>query len=130
VNYLSEARRQGDFLVVGLNSDASVRALKGPTRPVHPEWARSAVLAGLEAVDLVTVFGESTPLALIRRVRPDVLVKGADYRREEVVGGDFVENLGGRVHLASLEAGMSTTKALEKLQLGGEIPPEKLSEAA
>jgi len=130
VNYLSEARRQGDFLVVGLNSDASVRALKGPTRPVHPEWARSAVLAGLEAVDLVTVFGESTPLALIRRVRPDVLVKGADYRREEVVGGDFVENLGGRVHLASLEAGMSTTKALEKLQLGGEIPPGKLSEAA
>ena len=67
---------------------------------------------------------------MIRRVRPDVLVKGADYRREEVVGGDFVENLGGRVHLASLEAGMSTTKALEKLQLGGEIPPGKLSGAA
>ncbi len=114
VSYLAEARRQGDFLVVGLNSDASVRGLKGPTRPVHPEWARAAVLAGLEAVDIVTVFGEATPLSLIRRIRPDVLVKGADYRLEDVVGGDFVTSLGGRVHLAPLEPGLSTTQALEK----------------
>ena len=116
VSYLAEAKRQGDFLVVGLNSDASVKGLKGPTRPVHPEWARAAVLAGLEAVDMVTVFEEQTPLSLIRRIRPDVLVKGADYRLEEVVGGDFVTSLGGRVHLAPLEPGMSTTNALEKVK--------------
>lgn len=116
VTYLAEARRQGDLLVVGLNSDSSVRALKGSNRPVHGENARGAVLAGLEAVDLVCVFSEATPLELIRRVRPDVLVKGADYRRENVVGGDFVESYGGRVHLARLEAGLSTTKALEKMR--------------
>jgi D-beta-D-heptose 7-phosphate kinase/D-beta-D-heptose 1-phosphate adenosyltransferase len=116
VAYLAEARRQGDLLVVGLNSDESVRSLKGPSRPVHNEGARGVVLAALEAVDLVCVFGEATPLELIQRVRPDVLVKGADYRRETVVGGDFVESYGGRVHLARLEAGLSTSLALEKLR--------------
>lgn len=122
VGYLAEARRQGDFLVVGLNSDSSVKDLKGPTRPIHPEWARAAVLAGLEAVDMVTIFEEATPLSLIRRIRPDVLVKGADYRLEEVVGGDFVTSHGGRVHLAPLEPGMSTTNALAKVR-SVEKPP-------
>ncbi len=115
VQYLQEARAQADLLVVGLNSDAGVRALKGPGRPVNPVEARALVLAALEAVDLLCVFDEPTPLELIRAVRPDVLVKGADYRREEVVGADFVESYGGRVHLAPLRPGLSTTRLLQRL---------------
>jgi D-beta-D-heptose 7-phosphate kinase/D-beta-D-heptose 1-phosphate adenosyltransferase len=115
VQYLREARAQADVLVVGLNSDASVRALKGPGRPVHTMDARAFVLGSLEAVDCVTIFGEPTPLELIRAVRPDVLVKGADYRREEVVGAEFVEANGGRVHLARLREGYSTTRVLQML---------------
>ena len=109
VQYLQEARAQADLLVVGLNSDASVRALKGPDRPVNREAARAMVLAGLQAVDFVTVFDEATPLRADRAVRPDVLVKGADYRKDEVVGAEFVESYGGRVHLAALRHGFSTT---------------------
>lgn len=116
VQYLQEARAQADVLVVGLNSDAGVRALKGPARPVQPLAARSTVLAALQAVDFVTVFDESTPLALIRAVRPDVLVKGADYRKQDVVGAEFVESYGGRVHLATLHHGFSTTKLIEKVR--------------
>ncbi|HEY8506157.1 MAG TPA: D-glycero-beta-D-manno-heptose 1-phosphate adenylyltransferase, partial [Gemmataceae bacterium] len=116
VQYLHEARAQADVLVVGLNSDASVRALKGPDRPVNPAEARAAVLAALQCVDYVVVFGEPTPLALIEAVRPEVLVKGADYRREEVVGAGFVESYGGRVHLAALREGFSTTSLIQKLR--------------
>jgi D-beta-D-heptose 7-phosphate kinase / D-beta-D-heptose 1-phosphate adenosyltransferase len=115
VQYLREARRQADVLVVGLNSDASVRALKGPGRPINPLDARAFVLGSLESVDYVTVFDEATPLELIQTLRPDVLVKGADYRREEVVGADFVEASGGRVHLAQLREGYSTTRLLQLL---------------
>jgi D-beta-D-heptose 7-phosphate kinase / D-beta-D-heptose 1-phosphate adenosyltransferase len=115
VQYLAEARARADLLVVGLNSDASVRALKGPSRPVNAEAARAMVLAALEAVDYVSVFGEATPLELIRAVRPDVLVKGADYRKEQVVGADFVESYGGCVHLAALREGHSTTRLLQRL---------------
>jgi D-beta-D-heptose 7-phosphate kinase/D-beta-D-heptose 1-phosphate adenosyltransferase len=115
VQYLQEARGQADLLVVGLNSDASVRVLKGPSRPVHAEQARAFVLAGLQAVDFVTVFAETTPLSLIHAVRPDVLVKGADYRKEEVVGAEFVESYGGRVHLAALRAGYSTSRILQRV---------------
>src|SRR6185369_5153686 len=97
VQYLREARAQADLLIVGLNSDESVRKLKGADRPVNDIQARAAVLNALAAVDYVTVFEERTPLELIRVVRPDVLVKGADYHRDEVVGGDFVESYGGRV---------------------------------
>jgi D-beta-D-heptose 7-phosphate kinase/D-beta-D-heptose 1-phosphate adenosyltransferase len=115
VQYLQEARAQADVLVVGLNSDASVRGLKGAGRPVNPVDARAAVLAGLAAVDYVTVFEEPTPLELVCELRPDVLVKGADYRREEVAGADFVESYGGRVHLAALREGFSTTRMLQRL---------------
>jgi D-beta-D-heptose 7-phosphate kinase/D-beta-D-heptose 1-phosphate adenosyltransferase len=115
VQYLQEARARADLLVVGLNGDAGVRALKGPGRPVNSVEARALVLAALEAVDLLSVFDEPTPLELIRAVRPDVLVKGADYRREEVVGADFVEAYGGRVHLAALRPGYSTTRLLQRL---------------
>ncbi len=115
VHYLQEARAQADVLVVGLNSDAGVRGLKGPDRPINPAAARADVLAALQAVDYLTVFDEPTPARLIQAVRPDVLVKGADYRKDEVVGADFVEAYGGRVYLAPLREGYSTTRLLEKL---------------
>jgi D-beta-D-heptose 7-phosphate kinase/D-beta-D-heptose 1-phosphate adenosyltransferase len=115
VQYLREARAQGDILVVGLNSDSSVQMLKGPTRPVNKIDARSVVIAGLECVDFLAVFEEKTPIDLIRSIRPDVLVKGADYHKDEVVGGQFVESYGGRVHLANLRKGVSTTNILERL---------------
>src|SRR5262249_21934205 len=95
--------------------DASVRALKGPGRPIHNEAARSLVLAGFQAVDYLTIFDEPTPQAVIEAVKPDVLVKGADYRKEEVVGATFVESSGGRVHLAALQEGYSTTRVLQML---------------
>ncbi len=116
VQYLQEARAQADLLVIGLNSDASVQALKGKARPVQPLTARATVLAGLQAVDYVTVFDETTPLHLIQAIRPDVLVKGADYRKDEVVGAEFVESYGGRVHLATLHRGLSTTHLIERMR--------------
>jgi D-beta-D-heptose 7-phosphate kinase/D-beta-D-heptose 1-phosphate adenosyltransferase len=115
VQYLQEARAQGDLLVLGLNSDDSVCRLKGPGRPVNSVESRACVLAALEAVDYLTIFDEETPLELIHAVRPDVLVKGADYHRDRVVGGDFVESYGGRVHLAALRHGFSTTRLLQRL---------------
>jgi D-beta-D-heptose 7-phosphate kinase/D-beta-D-heptose 1-phosphate adenosyltransferase len=116
VQYLQEARAQADLLVVGLNSDASVRTLKGHGRPVHPVEARALVLAALQVVDYVTIFEETTPLELIRTLRPEVLVKGADYRKEQVVGADVVEGYGGHVYLAPLREGYSTTALLQRLQ--------------
>ncbi len=115
VLYLQEARAQGDLLVVGLNSDAGVRALKGKNRPIQSELARAQVLAGLQAVDYVTIFEESTPLSLIQALRPDVLVKGADYQKQEVVGADLVESYGGRIYLVPLYEGFSTTGILQRL---------------
>ena len=116
VQYLQEARAQGDVLVVGLNSDASVRALKGKTRPVQSLPARSLVLAGLQAVDFVTVFEETTPMHLIQAIRPDVLVKGSDYSKDEIVGSQFVESYGGRVHLATLHHGHSTSNIIDRMR--------------
>jgi D-beta-D-heptose 7-phosphate kinase/D-beta-D-heptose 1-phosphate adenosyltransferase len=116
VRYLADARSQADLLVVALNSDASVRTLKGPQRPLQSQDARAQVLAGLQDVDYVVVFDEPTPLSLIDDVRPDVLVKGADYRPEEVVGADLVESYGGRVYLAPLVEGFSTTSLVERLR--------------
>jgi D-beta-D-heptose 7-phosphate kinase / D-beta-D-heptose 1-phosphate adenosyltransferase len=116
VQYLNEARAQADVLIVGLNSDASVRGLKGAGRPVNPVEARAAVLAGLQSVDYVCVFNDATPLALIQAIRPDVLVKGADYAKSQVVGADLVESYGGRVHLAAIRDGYSTTGLVEKLK--------------
>jgi D-beta-D-heptose 7-phosphate kinase/D-beta-D-heptose 1-phosphate adenosyltransferase len=115
VQYLQEAKAQADLLVVGLNGDAGVRALKGPGRPVNSVEARAFVLAGLEAVDYLTVFDEPTPLELLQAIRPDVLVKGADYRHDQIVGADFVESYGGRVYLAPLREGYSTTRLLQML---------------
>jgi D-beta-D-heptose 7-phosphate kinase/D-beta-D-heptose 1-phosphate adenosyltransferase len=116
VQYLQEARAQADVLVVGLNSDASVRSLKGHDRPFHSQEARALVLAALQAIDYITFFEEPTPLALIEAVRPDVLVKGADYRKDQVVGAALVESYGGRVHLAALREGFSTTRIVQQLE--------------
>ncbi|QDU59823.1 Bifunctional protein HldE [Planctomycetes bacterium Pan216] len=117
VHYLKEAKAQGDLLVVGLNSDASVRSLgKAPDRPINDQASRAAVLSALECVDYVCLFEEETPLELIEAVRPGVLVKGADYRLDEVVGRDVVECEGGRVHLAELVPGQSTTSMLSVIR--------------
>jgi D-beta-D-heptose 7-phosphate kinase/D-beta-D-heptose 1-phosphate adenosyltransferase len=115
VSLLAQAKATCDRLVVGLNSDASVARLKGAGRPVQGELARATVLASLESVDLVVSFTEDTPLALIETLRPDVLVKGADYRRDEVVGADRVEAWGGKVLLARLEPGYSTSGTIARI---------------
>jgi len=116
VDLLRRARALGDLLVVGLNEDASVRRLKGATRPVNDLHARAAVLGGLAAVDYVVAFPEDTPEKIIRLVRPDVLVKGEDWKEKGVVGREFVERCGGRVELVSLMPGRSTTGMLDRLQ--------------
>ncbi len=116
IRLLAEARAACDRLVVGLNSDASTQRLKGKTRPINPEAGRAEVLAALEAVDLVVVFEEDTPLELIKHVQPAVLVKGADYKREDVVGRDVVEAAGGSVILVDLVPGQSTTAIVERAQ--------------
>jgi D-beta-D-heptose 7-phosphate kinase/D-beta-D-heptose 1-phosphate adenosyltransferase len=116
VKLLAEARASCDRLVVGLNSDASTTRLKGKGRPINPAEGRAEVLAALEAVDLVVVFDEDTPIELIKRVRPAVLVKGADYRREDVVGREVVEQAGGDVILIDLVPGHSTTAIVKRAQ--------------
>lgn len=115
VALLAEARAQADRLVVGLNTDASVKRLKGANRPINSEMARAIVLASLRSVDAVVLFDEDTPLELLKALKPDVLVKGADYTLATVVGADLVQSYGGRVHLAKLVPEMSTTKTIEKI---------------
>ena len=115
VAYLARARAEGDALVVGLNTDASARRLgKGPDRPVNAERDRAFVLAGLESVDRVVLFGEDTPRELIAALLPDVLAKGADYTLDRIVGADLVTARGGRVVRVPLEEGFSTTEFLRK----------------
>jgi len=116
VKYLEAARKKGDVLVVGLNSDASVRRLKGKGRPVTPQRERGLILAALACVDYVTVFNEDTPLRLIKAVRPDVLVKGTDWKRSQIVGAPFVTSAGGRVLTIPLVKGRSTTGLLKRLK--------------
>jgi D-beta-D-heptose 7-phosphate kinase/D-beta-D-heptose 1-phosphate adenosyltransferase len=116
VHLLEQARSWCDRLVVGLNTDASVQRLKGPARPIQGEAARAAVLASLATVDCVTLFDEETPIELIRALRPEVLVKGADYTVEQVVGGDIVLDYGGQVRLAQLLPGNSTTATVARIR--------------
>jgi|SRR5688572_19768290 rfaE bifunctional protein nucleotidyltransferase chain/domain len=116
VALLEAARREGDVLVVGLNSDRSVRGLKGPGRPVVPEDERAEALGALEAVDRVVVYDEDTPLELIQAVRPDVLVKGADWARDAIVGRDVVEADGGRVVRAAILPGRSTSELVGRIR--------------
>lgn len=116
VRYLSEARALGDLLVVGLNSDSSVRGLKGKERPVVSENERAEILRALKCVDYVAVFNEETPLTLIEKVRPDVLVKGGDWPVEKIVGAQFVQSYGGEVKTLSFYQGHSTTDLLERIR--------------
>ena len=117
VDVLCGARAEGAHLVVGLNSDASVRRLgKGPDRPVRSQAERAYVLAALEAVDAVVVFGEDTPRELVEALQPDVIVKGGDYTPESVVGAEVVRARGGRVVIIPLTAGQSTTSIIERLR--------------
>ena len=113
VEYLSKAADLGDILIIGLNTDASVKRIKGPSRPVNDEKARAVVLAALEFVDAIMFFEEDTPYNLIKNVQPDVLVKGKDYKAEDIVGYDIVTNKGGKVETIELVEGFSTTNILK-----------------
>jgi rfaE bifunctional protein nucleotidyltransferase chain/domain len=120
VSYLEAARSLGDALVVGLNSDASVRRLKGSERPINPEGDRAAMLAALRAVDAVVIFDEDTPVRLLREVSPAVYVKGGDYRVEDLPEADVAREIGAEVELLPFEPGYSTTALIERIR---SIPP-------
>ena len=116
IRYLQDARRLGDALIVGLNSDRSVRTNKGPERPITPEAERAEILEALTCVDAVAVFDEETPAEIIKRIQPDVLVKGADWGPDNIVGRDTVEARGGRVVRMDLSPGYSTTELIRKVK--------------
>jgi len=115
VDYLAKAKSYGDFLIVGLNSDAGVRRIKGKSRPLQNQADRAAILLALKSVDYVVIFSEDTPDKLIRAIKPDVLVKGADYRESEIVGAAFVKSYGGEVRRVRLTQGRSTSSIIRKL---------------
>jgi len=119
IRYLTEARRQGDALIVAVNSDRSVRAIKGPTRPVHPEAERAEVIAALACVDAAVVFDQDTPHEIISAIQPDVLVKGADWAADKIVGRDIVEARGGVVIRVKIAEGHSTTSIITRFCPGG-----------
>lgn len=116
VHYLAEAKKLGHYLWIGLNSDKSVSSLKGPTRPVNPQLARAFVLAGLAAVDFITIFPESTPIQLIKSIEPNVHVKGGDYKKESLIEYPIIKAYGGTVVIQPFVDGFSTTGLLDKLQ--------------
>jgi D-glycero-beta-D-manno-heptose 1-phosphate adenylyltransferase len=116
VRYLAEARAHGDALVVALNSDRSVRAIKGPTRPLNPEQERAEVLAALAAVDAVVIFDEDDPHEVISAIQPDLLVKGADWAADRIIGRDVVEARGGQVIRIAFAPGFSTTSMIERIR--------------
>jgi D-glycero-beta-D-manno-heptose 1-phosphate adenylyltransferase len=116
VRYLQHARSLGDALIVGVNSDRSVRANKGPTRPITPEAERAEILAALACVDAVAIFDAETPAEIIKRIQPDVLVKGADWAADAIVGRDTVEARGGKVVRIPIEQGWSTSSIIERVR--------------
>ncbi len=116
VRYLAAAKAEGDILVVGLNSDRSVRAIKGPDRPIVEENSRAEVVAALECVDYVTLFDAPDPFELIRAARPDVLVKGADWAEDQIIGADLVKRDGGRVFRVPVVPDISTTEIIGRIQ--------------
>jgi len=118
VRYLQAARAHGDLLIVGLNSDASVRRNKGPERPINQETERAEIVAALACVDAVSIFDDDTPADIIKRVQPDVLVKGSDWPADQIVGRDTVEARGGRVILEPVEPGYSTSAIIDKARSG------------
>jgi len=116
IDYLTKAKRLGDILIVGLNTDASVRKFKGKNRPIQNERDRARILDSLKPVDYVVLFSEETPERLIRKVRPDILVKGADYKISEIVGAEFVKSYGGKVKRIPLQKGRSTSGIIKMLK--------------
>ena len=116
IDYLAKAADLGDVLIIGLNSDTSTRKLKGPGRPINDEYSRAMILASFLFVDAVVLFEEETPYELIRQVKPDILVKGADYKPEDIVGYDFVRSKGGRVETISFLPGYSTSNIENKIK--------------
>lgn len=120
VQYLEQAKKLGDILVVGLNSDASVRRLKGENRPINKQEDRALVLAALEFVDYIIIFEEDTPYELIKIVNPDVLVKGGDWKETDIIGADIVQAKGGTVLSLPLRPGLSTSKIIEEIKKNGE----------
>lgn len=116
ISYLEKASRMGDVLVVGINSDASVRAIKGKDRPINNQHDRAYVLSALSFIDHVAIFGEDTPERLIRTLKPDVLVKGGDWKLKDIVGGDFVRSRGGRVASIKFLKGYSTSSLIKKMR--------------
>lgn len=116
ISYLQEAKRENRILIIGLNSDVSVKVIKGPQRPIIPEFERAALLAALECIDYVILFDQETPYDLIKEVQPDVLIKGADWKGKGVVGSDIVEDRGGCVEYVEYLQGLSTTEIIGKIQ--------------
>ncbi|MCE5304925.1 MAG: D-glycero-beta-D-manno-heptose 1-phosphate adenylyltransferase [Chloroherpetonaceae bacterium] len=116
IYYLSEAKKLGDYLIIGLNTDSSVKKLKGPERPINSEQDRAMVLDALKSVDFVVLFDEDTPLELIREISPNILVKGGDYKADEIVGADFMKQHNGKVVIIPYLQGKSTTKIIEKIK--------------
>ncbi len=115
IKYLSAAKKMGDVLILGLNSDSSVRKIKGPKRPLVCQKDRLTVMAGIESIDYVILFNQSTPLELIKALKPDILVKGSDWKTGSIVGADFVKKHGGRVATVTLAKGRSTTNLINKI---------------
>lgn len=116
VEYLNEAKAQGDVLIIGLNSDQSIKKLKGPDRPINNELDRKAMLLNLKSVDCVQIFTEQTPLEIIKLIQPHILVKGGDWKPEQIVGSDFVISHGGVVKSLMFKKGYSTSNIIETLQ--------------
>ncbi len=116
IRYLKKAKEMGDYLVVGLNSDRSVKKLKGDNRPINIQKERAEMLLALESVDFVVIFNEKTPYKLIKKVKPDILVKGGDWKVEDIVGSDIVQSYGGDVRSISYIEGKSTTNIIEKIK--------------
>lgn len=116
VSYLQSVKKNNRILIIGLNSDSSIRKIKGPQRPIIAEKQRAYVLAALECIDFVSIFKEETPLKLIQAIRPDVLIKGADWKGKGVVGGDFVKSYGGKVEYVEYISQFSTTKIIESIK--------------
>ncbi len=115
IRYLNEAKRLGDFLIVAINSDSSVKKIKGEKRPIIDEKARAEIISALEFVDMVIIFSEETPYRLIKEIQADILVKGGDWKEEEIVGADIVKERGGRVLTIPYVSGYSTTSIIEKI---------------
>ena len=125
VRCLEEARGLGDRLLIGVNADPSVRRLKGPSRPIVPARQRAELLAALECVDWVVLFGQDTPLSLIRAIRPDVLAKGGDWAHDEIVGRELVESRGGRVERLHVVPGLRTTGLVDRILRGSRKPARR-----